>query len=333
VLKSREPELVFEAFDKYHLGPPTVPKVIIKTYDSPRASWAAMMRGEVKFLWEISRDAVDFVEAGSRSETFSFPRPYYIPIIFNVAHPILGRREVRQAINEAIDRSQIVKTALSNRGQPADGPLWPFHWAYNPAAKAYGYNPEAARLRLDASRLPLISAGGGQMPRRFQFRCHFYSEDPVFERIALVVQKQLFEIGIDVEMLPETMGNLGKRMPAGDFEAILLPMASARSLEWAYLFWRSASGQNVIIRSGYTAADAALDRVRAAQSEDETRSAVADLQRILYEDPPAAFLVRPETARAVDESFIVPPEEKDRDIIGSIWQWKPRVSPEARARR
>ena len=101
-------------------------------------------------------------------------------------------------------------------------------------------------------------------------------------------------------------------------------MASGRSLEWIYRFWRSVpQGATAIGRSGYSAADAALDRLRAAQSDDETRMAVADLQSMMYEDPPAAFLVRPETARAVTDSFAVPVEEKGRDILGSLWHWKP----------
>jgi hypothetical protein len=53
--------------------------------------------------------------------------------------------------------------------------------------------------------------------------------------------------------------------------------------------------------------------------------AVADLQRILYEDPPAAFLVRLESARAVANSFVVPSDEPRRDILGTLWQWRPRA--------
>jgi peptide/nickel transport system substrate-binding protein len=331
-LRTREPELVFDAFADYHLGRPQISKVVVRTYDTPRASWAALMRGDVNFLWEISRDAVEFIEAGSRVRTFSFPRPYYVPIVFNVTNPVLRHREVRRAINEAIDRAQIVKTALNERGQPADGPIWPYHWAYNTSAKTYTYNPEAAKLRLDAAGFQLTSRAG-QMPQRFTFRCHFWSEDALFERVALVVQKQLFEIGVNVEMVPSTMDELMRRMNAGDFESMLLPMVSGRSLEWTYLFWRSVhQNQKAIIRSGYTAADVVLDRVRAAQSDEEMRIAVADLQRIMFEDPPAAFLVRPETARAVDELFTIPSEEKGRDIIGSLWQWEPKNRVEARAR-
>ena len=130
---------------------------------------------------------------------------------------------VRQAINEAIDRGKIVRTALNNRGQPADGPIWPYHWAYHSATSTYTYNPDAARLRLDAAGLQLTSTPGQDMPRRFRFTCAFWSEDPQFERIALVVQKQLFEIGIDVEMIPMTLRDLQGRLGAGDFEAVLIP--------------------------------------------------------------------------------------------------------------
>ena len=72
-----------------------------------------------------------------------------------------------------------------------------------------------------------------------RIQCHFYSEDALFERIGLVVQKQLFEIGVDVEMVPATMSALMGRMEKGDYESVLLPMVSGRSLEWTYLFWRS----------------------------------------------------------------------------------------------
>lgn len=325
VLRAEKPDVELDAFARHHPEPSAISKVIVRTYETPRGAWAAMMRGEIDFLYEVNRDAVDFVEAESRIETFSFPRPYYIPVIFNIAHPVLGNRAVRQAINEAIDREAVVRTALNNRGKAADGPLWPHHWAYNPAGRTYSYNPDAARVRLDAAGFRLLPAAGSQMPRRFHFQCLFWAEDPQFERVALVVQKQLFDIGIDAEMIPMTVTEIGKRHVAGDFEAIMVPMASGRSLDWLYWFWRSPGpGPAAFGRSGYTAADATLDRLRAARSDEETRIAVADLQRIMYDDPPAAFLVRPATARAVNDSFIVPAEEQGRDILGSLWQWRPR---------
>jgi peptide/nickel transport system substrate-binding protein len=326
VVRTRTPDVQLERFHNYHLGSPAISKVIVRTYETPRSAWAAMMRGDVSVLHELNRDAAEFVEAGSRIQTFSFPRPYYIPIVFNLKHALLGRREVRQAINEAIDRAEIVERALHGRGRPADGPIWPYHWAYDSAVRTYTYNPEAARIRLDAAGFPLRTDVDG-MPRRFRLRCLFWSEDPLFERIALVVQRQLFEIGIDMEMVPATLTEIRARHTSGDFDAILIQMASGRSLDWAYWFWRSVPEEGAIARSNYSSADGALDRLRAARSDDETRIAVADLQRVLFEDPPAAFLVRPETARAVDQTFAVPTEERGRDVLGNLWQWKPAPVP------
>ena len=52
------------------------------------------------------------------------------------------------------------------------------------------------------------------------------------------------------------------------------------------MLWHSTR-RTPFIRTGYTGADAALDRVRAARTDDETRAAVHDLQRTMHDDPPA----------------------------------------------
>jgi hypothetical protein len=74
-----------------------------------------------------------------------------------------------------------------------------------------------------------------------------------------------------------------------------------------------------------------LDRLRAAQTDDETRLAVSDLQRVLYEDPPAVFLVWPRETRAVDARFRVP-YLSDRDVLNGVRDWR-FTGPAVRASR
>ena len=38
------------------------------------------------------------------------------------------------------------------------------------------------------------------MPSRFRFRCLTLAKDSRYEKIALVLQKQLYEIGVDMEI-------------------------------------------------------------------------------------------------------------------------------------
>ena len=61
----------------------------VNVYPTQRNAWTALMRGDIDMLYEVSRDALDFVQAETTVKTYSFPRPYYIPLVFNVRHPVL----------------------------------------------------------------------------------------------------------------------------------------------------------------------------------------------------------------------------------------------------
>ena len=76
--------------------------------------------------------------------------------------------------------------------------------------------------------------------------------------------------------------------------------------------------------TGYKAADAVLDRLRGAASDEQVRASVADLLRVMHDDPPAVFIAWQTTARAVSNKFDVA-SEPNRDILSNVWQW--RVAP------
>jgi len=48
---------------------------------------------------------------------------------------------------------------------------------------------------------------------------------------------------------------------------------------------------------------------------------VRDLQRTMYEDPPAAFLYWGQASRAVSRRFVLPPGD-DVDILRSVDRWR-----------
>jgi peptide/nickel transport system substrate-binding protein len=315
-----------EAFNGYYRGRPSVDQIRVHIYESQRAAWAAMLRGEVDYLHDVSRDAADFVEAQSNVGTYRYLAPYYLPIVFNLQHPVLRKPEVRRAINEAIDRQQIVTMAMRGRAVAADGPLWPHFWAMSAAQPTYTFNREAANIRLDAAGYPVRPAvDATHMAQRFHFTCLYWNEGPQYERIALVVQRQLFEVGIDVEMRPVPVTELMAKMGAGDYDAIMMQLSSGRALDWIDRFWHSRN-QSQGLMSHYSSADGVLDRLRLATSEDETRRDVAELQRVLHDDPPAAFLVWLMNARAVSRRFDVG-AEPDRDILSNLRQWRAAPPP------
>ena len=320
-----------EAFGEYYRGKPATQHIDVKAYETQRNSWAALMRGEINALHEVSPGAMDFVERESDVRTYQVLRGYYSYLAFNVRHPVLARREVRQALSQAIDREQVVKRMLHGRGEPADSPIWPYHWAYSTAHRRYTYNPEAARLRLDAAGFTMPThSEPGRMPSRLRFTCLIF-DDQRFEEAALVLQKQLFDIGVDMQIDARPAREFVDMMVAGKFDAVITEITSGRSVGWAYYAWHS-KGSPYAPKTGYEGADVVLDRLRHAVGDQEIRAAVGELQRTLYEDPPAVFIAWPHALRAVSSDFVVPRESNNQDILGNVWQWQVRPPAEV-ARR
>jgi peptide/nickel transport system substrate-binding protein len=324
VTQSDAQPVALQAFDQYYRGRPTISAITITNYPTLRNAWAALMRDETDMLYEVGRDAADFLQAESKIKTYSFGRPYYNVLVFNVRHPVLKRTEVRRALNEAIDRAALIHDAMNERGRPADGPLIPEHWAYSTSSPPFEFNPNAARLLLDQARLPVQPSAGGRMPSRFAFTCVVWN-DPRFERLAVLIQKQLADIGVEMRLVSLPLDQFGERVAKGNYDAFLLEF-NGRTLGWVNERWHSH--EKGLFDSGYRSADAVLDRIKAAPTDDDVRRGVAELFKILHEDPPAAFLAWQMTSRAVSTKFDVA-FEADRDVFGNLWKWRPAPAQQA----
>ena len=114
---------------------------------------------------------------------------------------------------------------------------------------------------------------------------------------------------------------LNQAASKGSFDAILASVISGPSIFRAYLWWHSKGPLN---REGYADAkvDMALDSVRHAVSESEYRSALAQFQRSILDNPPGIFLAWEQRARAVSKRFEVP-SESGTDPLITLRLWKP----------
>ncbi len=296
----------------YFRGRGAVDVIEFRSHRSLRAAWAALMRDEIDALYEVNRDAVEFVEREQRVEVYPFLRPFVATLVFNVKRPQLAPREVRRALSHIVDRPAIVKAAYRGRAHVADGPLGPNHWLLK--------------------SIPKIDGGQGSengLPADLRIRC-LVAEDvetQPFERLALVMQKQFADAGVDLELEGVTMKDLMRRLPVGNFDAVLLE-AIGGAPPWVYGMWHSPpEGTASFINGGYSGADRELDAMLMARDEEELKRAVATVYQKMAEDPPAIFIAWPEVARAVSTRFEVP-VEKGVDIMGgNLWLWRPAKQP------
>jgi ABC-type transport system substrate-binding protein len=232
-----------------------------------------------------------------------------------MAHPRLGRREVRRALNLAIDRSGVIESVAGGRGVPAVDHIWPNHWARDPAAPTFAFDAAAARAALDAAGLRRPAGPG--MRSRFSFTCLVQGDR--YERLALLIQRQLLEIDVDMKLEGVPLSALGQRLATGRYDAFLGEMAASHGLGFTYSWWHSTPPS--LLHSGYAGADGALDRIRAARTDDDLRSAVHELQRRMHDDPPAVFLYWAQASRAVSRRFVLPAGD-DLDILRSLDRWR-----------
>lgn len=295
------------ASTRYYGTKPFIERILVKSYSSVRAAWADLLRGNLDMLYEVGVDAIDSLEPSTATKVFTFPRPYTFMLVLNVRRPALKEPAFRRILNRAIDREQIVREVLGGRGSPADGPVSTQHWAFD---------AEAPRFHFGGEGLP-------DFKRQKRFSVVY--ADPSLERLALMIQRQLQAVGIEVTLESGPLDQVLARVQAGDFDAMLADAVHGPTMVRPALWWHSRGPLNWGHYSNH-AVDAAFDAINRAPDDAAYKAGVGAFQRAIVDDPPAIFLAWSERARAVSTRFEVP-VEPGRDILSTLRLWRPIGAP------
>lgn len=329
ITKSDQSELVLDRFDKYYLGVPQIPRVVIRSFDTVRTAWTSLLRGDVDMVTNVPPDAVEFI-SNDDVRVVSFERRYQYLVAFNSGRAPLNSPVVRRALNMAVDREALIRKVFQGRAQASTGPLWPKNWAYNRSIPSYRFDPGLARSLLQSAGLK-ADTKSAKPDTRFRFTCLIPENFNVNERVALEVQKQLYDVGVEMQFEVVPSKDFDTRVRQGRFEAVLIAMISGPSVGRSYLFWRSAGRANGLNVFGYEneQAERLFDVLRTSTNDVATQSAFTRLQQVFLDDPPALFLAWDERSRAIRRQFDVEQEIGGPvDPVYTIWRWKPAVGPQ-----
>ena len=186
-----------------------------------------MLRGEVDMLYEVGQDALDSLQPSSNVKVFTYERPYAYVLVPNMQRPAFRDAGVQTRV-ERVHRpdARSSPTFSTDMATPADGPVPPNHWAYDPEPPTFKYEPkQLVRQR--------------QRPR---FTCSL--PDASLERLALLVQRQLQAVGVDLELELVAVRRVQREDEVGDFDVVLADAALGPTMLRAYRFWHSGERSN-----------------------------------------------------------------------------------------
>ena len=107
-------------------------------------------------------------------------------------------------------------------------------------------------------------------------------EGAIPEGIALLVQRQLYEVGVDMQLEAVAPRDLLPRMANGDYDAVMVQMNLGRTLARLHYFWHSSSSEPQVA-FGYTATDDVLDDLRDAPTPDDMSRAASAGDRVILD--------------------------------------------------
>ena len=103
----------------------------------------------------------DYDSIGNGFLEYSFVLPRYFSVFFNVnnGQKTLSKQEVREALNYATDKQEIVEKVLSGNGAIKNSPILPKIYEYEPPVEVYEYNLEIANQILEDAGFEKNEAG------------------------------------------------------------------------------------------------------------------------------------------------------------------------------
>ena len=285
----------------YWDGAPSLEAVVFRSITDGNTRVAEMLSGGLDVMVEIPPDSVAQFN-GNGFNLLEQAGPHLWFLILNAKEGPFADKRVRQAINYAIDKKTLVEQVLQGTAEVASGPTPPaFSWAYNESLQPYPYDPEKAKQLLqaagheNASLTFYVTEGGSGML------------DPV--PMGTAIQADLAKIGVDVKIETYEWNTfLGKVNPGLEGKADMAEMAwmtnDPDTLPYLALrtdAWPDKGGFN----SGYYSnpeVDKLLEAARQSTDQAERAKLYQQMQEIVYEDAPWAFIANWKQNAATSDS-------------------------------
>ena len=284
-------QVAVERNEDHWAGAPPLRGIVFRPITDANARVNELLSGGIDLMVEVPPDMVAQLDADADFTVYEQAGPHLWFLILNLREGPFTDMRMRQAINYAINKEAIVDGVLQGTATVAASPIPPaFAWAYNDDLAPYPYDPDRARALIEEAGFGdgvevtfLVTEGGSGML------------DPV--AMGTAIQADLADVGITANI---------ETYEWNTFLGIVNPGLEGRG-DMAQMAWMTndpdtlpflalrtqAFPEEGGFNSGYysnPAVDDLLERARLSTDQDERAALYREVQAIVYEDAPWAFI-------------------------------------------
>ncbi|RQW81390.1 MAG: ABC transporter substrate-binding protein [Methanothrix sp.] len=289
----RGEELVFTANPTYYGDAPKFDVLRYVFVPEEAARISLLENGEVDAI-KIDPRSMPTLENAKGIKLYSMPSANWYALNLPGKMWPFQDKNVRLAIAYAINKQQILDTIFNGQGEIAYGPLRSEDWAYNPDI-AFSYDPEKAK-RLLAEAGFKDTNGDGVLEKDgkdLAFELIYPSSNAERKDIAIAAKTDLEKVGIKIEPVGKSWDEISQELYrsapiVAAFGSPFDPDDNNYQL-WDTKFigqgwWNPASYSNPKV-------DAILNSARTTSDKQQRKEDYQELQTILANDQPLAFIV------------------------------------------
>lgn len=218
----------------------------------------------------------------------------YTYLGFNLKRKPFDDIRVRQAINYAINKQELIDGVLLGLGEPVSSPYKPGTRWTNPELQPYPYDAQKAIALLKEAGYADHDGDGildkDGKPLTFEM---LTNQNKQREMSAVLIQRRLKEIGIDARIrVLEWASFIGRFIKTGEFDAVILGWSLSLDPD-QYNIWHSsqqAPGQFNFIGYSNPQVDRLLEQGRLELDIEKRTKIYHEFARLLQKDSPIVYL-------------------------------------------
>ncbi len=185
----------YDANKEFFRGAPKIDKIVIAITVDPNVRFQKLKAGECQLIAEPAPSDIAAMKKHPKMQVISGPGLNLGYLAMNTSKPPFDKKEVRQAINHALNKASYIKAIYMDLAQVANNPIPPSMWSYNDAIKDYEYS-------IDKAKKLLASAG---YPNGFETELWTLPVsrpyNPNGKKMGELMQADLAKVGIKVKLI------------------------------------------------------------------------------------------------------------------------------------